>query len=56
MISNAAIAAGVGMLRDSIKDTLPQFSQEYERARQQTLSNVSGSSERDSASTKSTLT
>ena len=56
MISNAAIAAGVGMLRDSIKDILPQFSQAYERARQQTLSNVSGSSERDSASTKSILT
>jgi len=34
-IKTAAISSLVAMVRDSIKDTLPQFSQEYERVRQQ---------------------
>jgi ElaB/YqjD/DUF883 family membrane-anchored ribosome-binding protein len=34
-IKNAAMAAGVGMLRDVIKQNLPQFNQEYNRLQQE---------------------
>lgn len=44
-ITSAALSAGVAMLRDSIKEGIPQFGQEYEKARQQTLSNEPASSE-----------
>lgn len=44
-ITSAALSAGVAMIRDSIKEGIPQFGQEYERARQQALSNEPSSSE-----------
>jgi ElaB/YqjD/DUF883 family membrane-anchored ribosome-binding protein len=55
MITSAAIAAGVAMLRDSIKEGLPQFGQEYERARQQVHNNEPASSELKSLYTNGTL-